>query len=192
MKRKYEPRINYCHKYYKMGHFANKCKEFNKKNRRNNNQRNNRKINIIEELCNEYYKSLDNESSDNEINDDKEVHAYEMYMKRRIEEMQDDLDKELEEGKNKRYNKQDINLYDPNKKPSESKKWVWSKKKGRWYNKLKGLDNWRLRGSPKKRDETYGDIKSEKNNITFEQLLNITKQQAKYIKRMGKIDNKRN
>jgi hypothetical protein len=197
VKRKYELRMDYsqiqCYKCNEMGHFTNKCEEFSKRNRRNNNQRNNnRRINIIEELCNEYYESSDNESSDDEINDDKEVYAYEMYMKRRTEEMQDNLDKELEEGENKCYNKQDINLYDPNKRPSESKKWVWSKKKGRWYNKLEGLDNWHLHGSPKKRDETYGDIKSGKDNITFEQLLDITKQQAKYIKKMGKINNKRN
>jgi hypothetical protein len=40
-KRKYKSRIDFnqiqCHKCNEMGHFANKCKEFNKRNRRNNN-----------------------------------------------------------------------------------------------------------------------------------------------------------
>jgi hypothetical protein len=52
------------------------------------------------------------------------------------------------------------------------------------------LDEWHARGSPRRENKMYNNINSGKNNINFEQLLNITKQQAKYIKRMSKMNNK--
>jgi hypothetical protein len=71
-RRRYEPRMDYsqirCFKCNEIGHFANKCEEFNKKNKRSNNQRNNnRRVNMIEELYNKVYGSSDDESSDEEI-----------------------------------------------------------------------------------------------------------------------------
>jgi hypothetical protein len=123
-RRRYEPRMDYsqiqCFKCNEMGHFANKCEKFNKKDKRNNDQRNNnRRVNILKEFYNEMYGSSDDESSDDEI-DNEEIRAYEMYMKRKIKDTKDDLDRELEEEETNKRNEKQIEeeiLDDPNKKP---------------------------------------------------------------------------
>jgi hypothetical protein len=206
-KRRYEPRMDYsqiqCFKCNKMDHFTSKCKEFNKKNRRNNNQgNNNRRVNIIEELYNEMYGSSDDESSDEEINE--EINAYEMYMKRKDDDREVDLQRELEEEemnkqRNRRNNEEQIRsmekyeykekIYDRLQKPY-GKGWQWSHKNRRWFNSLQGLDEWCARGSPRREDKIYNNVNSGKDNINFEQLSDIIKQQAKYIKRMSKMNNK--
>jgi hypothetical protein len=168
-KRRYEPRVDYSQiqqfKCNEMGHFANKCKEFNKKNRRNNNQRsnNNRRVNMMEELYNEMYGSSDDESSDDEI-DNEEIYAYKMYMKRKVEDIKDDSDMELEEEemnkqRNKRSNEKQIRpmekyeykerIYNRPQKLN-GKGWQWSHKNKKWFNSLQGLDQWRARGSPRR------------------------------------------
>jgi hypothetical protein len=177
-KRRYEPRMDYsqiqCYKCNEMGHFASKCEEFNKKNKRSNNQRNNnRRVNIMEKFYNEMNESSDDESSDDEIDND-EIYAYEMYMKRKIEDMKDDLDRELEEETNKRKEKQMVEeiLDDPNKKPM-GKGWRWGPKKGRWYNTLRGLDKYNAMGRPKRTNKIYGDVKDGKDNVNYEQFYDI-------------------
>jgi hypothetical protein len=201
-KRRYE-RMDYtqiqCYKCNEMGHFANKCEEF-KKNRRNNNQRNNnRRVNVIEEFYDEIYENSDDEFSDNEI-DNEEIYAYEMYTKRNVKKIRDESDMELDqEEMNKRKNKGQIKpleryrfkgkIYERPPRP-DGKGWQWSHKNKRWFNSLQGLDEWRARGSPRKKDKIYSNVNNGKDNINFEQLLDITKQQAKYIKRMSKINNK--
>jgi hypothetical protein len=52
------------------------------------------------------------------------------------------------------------------------------------------LDQWRARESPRREDKIYSNVNSGEDNINFNQLLDITKQQAKYIKRMSKMNNK--
>jgi hypothetical protein len=200
-RRKYEPRMDYsqiqCYKCNEMGHFANKCEEF-KKNRRNNNQKNNnRRVNIIEEFYDEMYKSSDDKSSDDEI-DNEEIYAYEMYTKRKVEEIRDDSDMELDqEEMNKRRNKGQIKpmeryeykgkIYKRPQKP-DGKDWQWSHRNKKWFNSLQGLDQWHARGSPRREDKIYSNVNGGKDNVNFEQLSNIIKQQAKYIKRMSKMN----
>jgi hypothetical protein len=99
VRRRYESKMDYsqiqCYKCNEMGHFASKCEEFNKKNKRSNNQRNNnRRVNIMEEYYNKINESSDDESSDDEI-DNEEIYAYEMYTKRKVEEIRDDSDMEF-------------------------------------------------------------------------------------------------
>jgi hypothetical protein len=45
-------------------------------------------------------------------------------------------------------------------------------------------------GRPKRTNKIYGDVKDGKDSVNYEQLYDIVRQQAKYIKRMGKINNK--
>jgi hypothetical protein len=205
-RRRYEPRMDYsqiqCYKCNEMGHFANKCEEFNKKNKRSNNQRNNnRRVNIMEEYYNKMYESSDDESSDDEIDND-EIYAYEMYMKRKDDDREVDLEIEEEEmnkQRNRQNNEEQIRpmkkyeykgrIYDQSQKPY-GKGWQWSHKNKKWFNSLQGLDQWRARGSPRRKDKIYSNVNDGKDNINFEQLLDITKQQAKYIKRMSKMNNK--
>jgi hypothetical protein len=157
-RRRYEPRMDYsqiqCYKCNEMGHFANKCEEFNKKNKRGNNQKNNnRRVNIMEECYNKMYESSDDESSDDKI-DNEEIYAYEMYMKRKDNDREADLEREIEEEerdkqRNRRNNEEQIRpmekyeykgrTYDRPQKPY-GKGWQWSHKNKKWFNSLQGLD----------------------------------------------------
>jgi hypothetical protein len=80
-------------------------------------------------------------------------------------------------------------IYEREQKP-HGKGYRWSHKKRDWFNTLQGLDRWRAEGSPRRENKIYGNVNNRKDNINFEQLSDIIKQQAKYIKRMSKMNNK--
>jgi hypothetical protein len=148
------------------------------------------------------YESSDDESSDDEI-DNEEIYAYEMYMKRKDDDREADSEREIEEEKERNRTRRSN---EEQKKPMEKyeykgkiyerlqksygKGYQWSHKNRRWRNLLEGLDRWRARGSPKREDKIYSNVNGGKDNVNFEQLSDIIKQQAKYIKRMSKMNNK--
>jgi hypothetical protein len=84
-KKKNESKINIskvkCFKCKNICHFANKYEDFNKNNGKNNQRNNNKRINILEEFYNKYFKNSSSESNNNER--DKEIYAYDLYIVRR-------------------------------------------------------------------------------------------------------------
>ena len=210
---KYNTQINYdeitCWKCNRKGHFANRCPT-------RNDQRNNRRINLMD---NEYYEENYNDEEYDEFDDNyEEYNEYdepqiyqfdrELYEKdnHQIKERRRSNRLNPEEGR-KRFRKPSLReeiagvqngmnidnnternqIYDQPIGPNPIPKGMkWSNRRNQMYDPMEGLRRWRAAGGKAGPRESKITGVKPEDKVDYESLLNIVSQQGNMIKKMMK------